>query len=281
MEYNSYKFYGEGLTGDWWMYTSFVENKHRRKKEPSEGSPSSFLLFWIGFFIIFIFSLILLPFGVYWQLSHSIWVFLIFFLPLVFLGIHVSKTYGYKIFFAVFLSLLAGGNVLLFLGDAMGYKLGLTAKFDVLPEEVHLNLGYRYLYLREFRLDETDVGTFDSPLLVRRRSGGAVYGPVITFQYKRILSLSGKETKQPLYAICYSKDYGTCQISSLESGGILLRESIWEKDGTSFSEGSLFIVWKNRLDGESETKIMYSILFLVLVHLVWGIVVYFPTGPFE
>ncbi|EOQ87497.1 hypothetical protein LEP1GSC202_2902 [Leptospira yanagawae serovar Saopaulo str. Sao Paulo = ATCC 700523] len=259
------------------MFTSFVENKHRRKKEPSDDFPSSFELFWIGFLLIFIFSLILLPFGVYWQLSHSIWILFIFFLPLVFLGIHISKSYGNKIFFAVFLSLLAGGNVLLFLGDSMGYNLGLTAKFDVLPEEVHFHLGYRYLYLKEFRLDETDSGSFNSPLLVRRRSGGAVYGPVITFQYKRILSLSGKETKRPLYAICYSKDSGTCQISSLGTGGILLRESIWEKGGTRLKEDSLFIVWKNRIDHESETKGIYSLLFLVFVHLLWGIVVYFPT----
>lgn len=259
------------------MLTSFVENKNPKKREPNEGSPPFLIILWIGSLMIFVFSLILLPFGVYWPLSNSIWVLFIFFLPLVFLGIHFTKGYGYKIIFAVFLSLIAGGNVLLFLGDSIGYHFGLTSKFDVSPEDVHLTLGYRYLYLRNFRLDESDSGSFDSPLLIRRRSGASVYGPVISFHYKRIRSLLGNDTKYPLYAICYSKETRNCQISSLYSGGVLLREFIWENSEPNFKEGAIFIVWKDRLDHEYETKGIYSLLFLVFVHLVWGIVVYFPT----
>lgn len=259
------------------MFTSFVENRQPRRPNPNSGSPPLIFLFWIGSLLIFVFTIILLPFGIYWSLSNSIWILLIFFLPLVFLGIHFTKAYGYRILFAVFLSLLAGGNVLLFLGDAIGYKTGLTAKFDVTPEMVHSSLGYRYLYLKEFVFDEKESGSFRSPLLVRRRSGGAVYGPVITFQFKRIRSILGNATKVPLYAICYSKDSGTCQISSLWSGGVLLRESIWEKETSRMEEGAVFLIWKDRLDSEMETKGIFSFLFFLTVCLTWAIVVYFPT----
>ena len=259
------------------MFASFVENKNRKKREPNDDSPSPLILLWIGLIFIFVFSIILLPFGVYWPLSYSIWVFIIFFLPLVFLGIQFSKTYGYKILIAIFLSLLAGGNVLLFLGDAIGYKSGLTSKFDVLPEEAHGYLRYRYLYLKDYRLDDSDAGRFQSPLLVRRRPGGAVYGPIITFHYKRIRSVSGKETKFPFYALCYTKDKGNCQIPSLYSGGVVIRDSIWETSESKFETGSVFIVWKDRLDSEYETKGIFSFLFLVILMLSWGIVVYVST----
>ncbi|MCW7464242.1 hypothetical protein EHQ96_13660 [Leptospira levettii] len=258
------------------MFVSFVENKYRKKPEPSDGSPSLFFQLWLGLAFIFVFSVVLLPFGVYWPLSHSIWILLVFFLPLVFIGIHFIKSSGYIILFAVFLSLLAGGNVLLFLGDAIGYKLGLTSQFDVLPEESHLALGNRYLYLREFYLDDSDSGSFRSPLLVRRRSGSVVYGPVITFQYKRIRAVSGKDTKLPMYALCYSKENGNCSVSSLFSGGVLLKETIWETKETKLNQDSIFIIWKDRLDSEYETKGIFSFLFLILLHLVWGIVVYLP-----
>lgn len=262
------------------MISFFVENRSPKKPEPDRSSPSPFVVFWIGLLLIFLFTLTLLPFGVYWPLSNSIWVFLFFFLPLVFLGIHLTRTYGYTLLIAVVISLVSGGNVLLFLGDVIGYKLGLTSQFDVLPENISSHLGYRYLYLKEFYLDEKESGSFRSPLLVRRRSGGSVYGPIVTFQYKRIRPVSGKETKIPLYAICYSKDSGHCQISSLYSGGILLRESLWESENQTFPEKAVFFIWKDRLDREMETKGMYSILFWILLLLLWGVVVYFPTNWF-
>ncbi|PJZ86925.1 hypothetical protein CH368_19510, partial [Leptospira levettii] len=83
------------------MFVSFVENKYRKKPEPSDGSPSLFFQLWLGLAFIFVFSVVLLPFGVYWPLSHSIWILLVFFLPLVFIGIHFIKSSGYIILFAV------------------------------------------------------------------------------------------------------------------------------------------------------------------------------------
>ncbi|XDD47664.1 hypothetical protein AB3N60_06185 [Leptospira sp. WS39.C2] len=259
------------------MITSFVENKNPKRREPGDSSPSLPQLFWIGLCLILVFTLILLPFGVYWPLSNSIWVLLIFFLPLVFLGIHFTKTQGTKILLAVVFALLSGGNVLLFLGDVIGYKTGFTSQFDVLPENVHLSLGVRYLYLREFYLDETDSGTFESHLFVRRRSSATMYGPLITFQYKRIRSVSGKDTPSPLYAICYSKEKGKCHISSLFSGGVFLKEAIWENKNSKFSQDTNFIIWKDRLDSEYETKGIYSILFLIFLLTLWAVVVYLPT----
>ncbi|MCT8332976.1 hypothetical protein NUH30_04770 [Leptospira sp. 85282-16] len=258
------------------MFVGFVENQNRRKPEPSEEPPSSFFIFWTGFSFILGFGIFLLPFGAFFPLSVSVWAILFLFLPVLFLGILISKKTGFKIFLAVFLSLLAGGNSILFLGDSIGYQFGITSKMEILPEEASHYLNYRYLFFRDFYLDESDAGEFRSPLLVRRRSGGAVYGPVIRFQYKRIRSISGKVVKPSIYAICYAKDDSKCHLSSMYSGGVVLLDPIWDEE-LPLEKDSVFIVWKGSLDSEFFTKGIYSFLFFIFLVLVWTMVVYFPV----
>ncbi|EOQ97107.1 hypothetical protein LEP1GSC195_2048 [Leptospira wolbachii serovar Codice str. CDC] len=259
------------------MFVGFVENQSRKKPEPNEEPASSFFIFWTGLSLILGFGIFLLPFGAFFPLSISVWAILLLFLPVLFLGILLSKKAGLKILLAVFLSLLAGGNSVLFLGDSIGYSLGITAKMEVLPEEVSHYLNYRYLYLRDFYLDDVDAGEFRSPLLVRRRSGGVVYGPVIRFQYKRIRSVSGKEIKPSLYALCYSKEDSKCHLSSLFSGGVVLQDPIWDGEELPLAKDSVFLVWRGSLDSEFFTKGIFSILFFIFLILVWALVVYFPT----
>ncbi|TGL90942.1 hypothetical protein EHQ68_05890 [Leptospira congkakensis] len=258
------------------MFVGFVENQNRKKREPNEEPPSLFFIFWTGISIIFGFGFFLLPFGAFFPLSISIWAILILFLPVLFLGILLSKKTGFKILLAVFLSLLAGGNSVLFLGDSIGYGLGITAKMDVLPEESFLYLNYRYLFLRDFYLDDKSAGEFRSPLLVRKRSGGSVYGPVIRFQYKQVRSISGKEIKPPLYAICYSKEDTKCHLSSLYSGGIVLQEPLWDLEDLPFTKNSVYLVWRGSMDSEMLTKGVYSLLFFLFLVVVWAVMVYFP-----
>lgn len=259
------------------MFVGFVENQNRKKPEPNGEPAPLFFVFLTGLSFILGFGLLLLPLGAFFPLSVSVWVLLVLFLPILFLGIILSKRTGLKILISIFLSLLAGGNSILFLGDSIGYGLGVTAKADVLPEEVSTNIGYRYIFLRDFYLDDVEKGEFRSPLLVRRRSGGAVYGPVIRFQYKRILSISGKDIKPPLYAICYSKDDIQCNLSGLFSGGLLLKEPIWDVSELPWAKDSLFLVWRGPLDAEMFTKGIYSVLFFLFLILVWAVVVYFPV----
>ncbi|MGE8722285.1 hypothetical protein ACO2KH_13195 [Leptospira terpstrae] len=259
------------------MFVGFVENQNRKKPEPNEEPASSLFIFWTGLSLILGFGFFILPFGAFFPLSISVWVILVFFLPVLFLGIVLSKRTGLKILIAVFLSLLAGGNSVLFLGDSIGYSLGITSKMDVLPEEVSDNLNYRYLYLRDFYLDDTDAGEFRSPLLVRRRSGGSVYGPVIRFQYKRIRSVTGKDIKPSLYAICYSKEDSKCHLSSLFSGGVVLQDPIWDGEELPIAKDSVFLVWRGSLDSEFFTKGIFSVLFFIFLVLVWALVVYFPA----
>ncbi|EKJ85440.1 hypothetical protein CLV96_0964 [Leptospira meyeri] len=258
------------------MFVGFVENQNRKKPEPNGQPAPLFYIFWTGLCFIFGFGFLLLPLGAFFPLSISVWALLVLFLPILFLGIILSKRTGLKILLAVFLSLLAGGNSLLFLGDSIGYGLGMTAKGDVLPEEVFENIGYRYLFLRDFYLDDVEKGEFRSPLLVRRRSGGAVYGPVIRFHYKRIRSISGKEIKPPLYALCYSKEEIQCNLSGLFSGGVVLKEPIWDMAELPLAKESLFLVWRGPLDAEMFTKGIYSCLFFLFLNLVWAVIVYFP-----
>ncbi|TGK87105.1 hypothetical protein EHQ24_05795 [Leptospira noumeaensis] len=260
------------------MFVGFVENQNRRKREPNEEPASFHFVFWIGFSFILGFGLFLLPFGAYLPLSVSVWAIIILFLPVLFLGILLSKKTGLKILLAVFLSLLAGGNSILFLGDSIGYSLGITAKMDVLPEEVSHYLGYRYLFLRDFYLDDASAGEFRSPLLVRKRSGGSVYGPVIRFQYKEIRSISGKYVKPSLYAICYSKDNSKCHLSSLFSGGVLLLEPLWDLEDLPFSKDSIYLVWRGSMDSEMFVKGVYSLLFFLFLVLIWAVVVYFSQN---
>ncbi|MCW7492989.1 hypothetical protein ND861_08265 [Leptospira sp. 2 VSF19] len=258
------------------MFVGFVENQNRKKPDPSEEPTSSFFVFWTGLSFICGFGIFLLPFGAFFPLSVSVWAILILFLPVLFLGILLTKRTGFKILLAVFLSLLAGGNSVLFLGDSIGYHFGITSKMEVLPEEVSQYLNYRYLFLRDFYLDDVEKGEFRSPLLVRRRSGGAVYGPVIRFHYKRIRSISGKEIKPPLYAICYSKEDIQCNLSGLFSGGVVLKEPIWDMAELPFAKDSLFLVWRGPLDAEMFNKGIYSCLFFLFLNLVWAVIVYFP-----
>lgn len=257
------------------MFVGFVENQNRRKPEPSEEPPSSFFIFWTGFSFILGFGIFLLPFGAFFPLSVSVWAILFLFLPVLFLGILISKKTGFKIFLAVFLSLLAGGNSILFLGDSIGYQFGITSKMEVLPEEVSHFLNYRYLFFRDFYLDDVDAGEFRSPLLVRRRSGGMVYGTVIRFQYKRIRSISGKEVKPPLYAICYSKDDSKCSLSGLFTGGIVLLEPIWDLENIPFTKDSVYLVWRGSMDSEMFVKGVYSFFFFLFLVVVWAVVAYF------
>ncbi|PJZ46060.1 hypothetical protein [Leptospira brenneri] len=258
------------------MFVGFVENQNRKKREPNEEPFPSIFIFWIGLSFIFGFGFFLLPFGAFFPLSISVWAILILFLPVLFLGILVSKKTGFKILLAVFLSLLAGVNSVLFLGDSIGYGLGITAKTEVLPEETSQYLNYRYLFLRDFYLDESTAGEFRSPLLVRRRSGGSVYGPVIRFQYKLVRSVSGKEIKPPLYAICYSKEDIKCHLSSLFSGGVVLREPIWDLEDLPLAKDSVYLVWRGPMETEMFTKCIFSLLFFLFLVLVWAVVVYFP-----
>ncbi|TGL37797.1 hypothetical protein [Leptospira perdikensis] len=258
------------------MFVGFVENQNRKKPEPNGEPASSFFIFWVGFSLITGFGILLLPFGAFFPLSISVWAILVLFLPVLFLGILLTKKSGFKILLAVFLSLLAGGNSILFLGDSIGYSLGITAKTEVLPEEVSHYLNYRYLFLRDFYLDDVDAGEFRSPLLVRRRSGGSVYGPVIRFQYKRIRAVSGREIKPSLYALCYTKDDLKCNLSSLYSGGIVLQEPIWDREELPLTKDSVFLVWRGTMDSEFFTKGIYSFLFFLFLLLLWALVVYFP-----
>ncbi|PJZ85610.1 hypothetical protein [Leptospira harrisiae] len=259
------------------MFVGFVENQNRKKREPNGEPTPLFFTFWTGLSIILGFGVLLLPLGAFFTLSVSVWALLILFLPVLFLGIVLSKRTGLKILLAVFLSLLSGGNSILFLGDSIGYTLGITAKSDVLAEDVSKNIGFRYLFLRDFYLDDLEKGEFRSPLLVRRRSGGAVYGPVIRFQYKRIRSISGKEVKPPLYAICYSKENIQCELSRLFSGGVVLMEPIWDTSELPWSKDSHFLVWRGPLDAEMYTKGIYSFLFFLFLIFVWAGIVYFPV----
>ncbi|MCW7470278.1 hypothetical protein [Leptospira kanakyensis] len=260
------------------MFVGFVENQNRKKREPNEEPSSLFFIFLTGFSFIFGFGFFLLPFGAFFPLSVSVWAILILFLPVLFLGIILSKKTGIKILLAVFLSLLSGGNSVLFLGDSIGYSLGITAKMDVLPEESFLYSNYRYLFLRDFYLDDKSAGEFRSPLLVRKRSGGSVYGPVIRFQYKQVRSISGKEVKPPLYAICYSKDDIKCHLSSLFSGGIVLLEPIWDLEDLPFTKDSVYLVWRGSMDSEMFVKGVYSFIFFLFLVVVWAIVVYFSQN---
>lgn len=258
------------------MFVGFVENQNRKKPEPNGEPASSFFIFWMGLSLILGFGILLLPFGAFFPLSISVWAILVLFLPVLFLGILLSKKTGFKILLAVFLSLLAGGNSILFLGDSIGYHLGITAKTEVLPEEVPQYLDYRYLFLRDFYLDDGDAGEFRSPLLVRRRSGGAVYGPVIRFQYKRIRAISGREIKPSLYAICYSKGDLKCSLSSLYTGGVVLLEPVWDIEELPLAKDSVFLVWRGPMETEMFTKGVYSFLFFVFLTLLWALIVYFP-----
>ncbi|MDF3819410.1 hypothetical protein P3G55_05845 [Leptospira sp. 96542] len=206
--------------------------------------------------------------------SISVWALVLFFLPILFLGISLIRKSGNLILISVFLALISGGNSILFLGDYVGYVTEWTSKTNLTPEEALHQTENKYLFLKNFHLDFKNEKKFRSPILVRSRSGSTLYGPILNFRSVPIVSDLGSVDR--LFAICYSKKEMICPLPSSGNGGVVVKESLWEKQMELFPSGSVFLVWKP--GGESEIQKMgwYSLTFLFFLLFLWTFLVFFP-----
>jgi len=167
----------------------FVESPNRRKPTPPEANFNPRKLFFIGLSLILGFTILLLPFGAYFPVTISIWALLVFFLPLLFIGISLISKYGYVILIAVFLSLLDGGISVLYFGDFLGFLTETTAVANMDPREVVLSSRYKYVYLKDFLIKSESGGSFQAPITIRARGKSKLYGPVLHFKYAPIVSI--------------------------------------------------------------------------------------------
>ncbi|GBF48694.1 hypothetical protein LPTSP4_01940 [Leptospira ryugenii] len=252
----------------------FVESKPKRRPERPNRQPNEKSMFFWGLLMIIGFSIALVPFGAYLPVSISIWALIILFLPLLLIGISLISKYGYSILFSVFFAIFGGATSILFLGDFVGYITQLTVAREISPEEAIRYAHYKYIFLKDFDLDETKSGSFLAHINVRKRGTGTYYGPLLQFRYAPIYA-KGKEKKDlGLYALCYSKPEESCAFAKETKGGNVLREALWETDktdakGESPKEHSIFLVWRGESESEIFKKGMGSLAYLAVLILTW------------
>ncbi len=259
----------------------FVEVPKKKKPEKPDGDANAWTLFWLGMTIFLAFTSALLPFGAYLPVSLSVWALVIFFIPLLFIGINLLPKFGPIIFLSVFLSLLGGGVSVLFLGDFVGYVSGITAINNITPEEAVQLTQYKYVFLKDFELRPEDGGQFRAPLLLRNGPQGPQYGPILNFRYAPIRSKLKPEKAISLYALCFTQENKSCQFSSLGRGGSILQESLWESQKTEWKgkippEDSIFLVWRPDLPSSLIEKGFWSFAVLVGFQLIWTVSVFLP-----
>jgi hypothetical protein len=257
------------------MELGFVETPNRRRPNQPQPEFSPQKLFFLGLALIFGFSIALLPFGAYLPVSISIWALLIFFLPLLFIGISLISTYGYVILFAVFLALVNGGVSILFFGDYIGYVTQTTAISNIDPAEAIQTSHYKYIFLKDYVLKEEEGGSFQAPIMIRARGNAKYYGPILKFRYVPIVSTKKPDSEIGLYAICYADIAENCIFSSAVSGGSVLRETIWDSEktnvtGKSPSEGAIFLVWRAGGKEEFSSKGLASFVSFAISILIWA-----------
>lgn len=259
----------------------FVEVPRKKKPEKPEDGENTWTVFWLGMTIFLAFTCALLPFGAYLPVSLSIWALIIFFIPLLFIGISLLPRFGAIVFLSIFLSLLGGGVSILFLGDFVGYVTGVTAINNVTPEEAVRFSQYKYLFLKDFEIHSEEGGQFKAPLLLRNGPQGAQYGPTLHFRYAPIRSKSSPEKTLTLFALCFTQEKKICQFSQFGRGGSILRESLWEAQKTEWMgevppKDAIFLVWRPDLPSSLLEKGFWSMAALVIFQLIWTISVFLP-----
>ncbi|MDZ4727489.1 MAG: hypothetical protein SH817_15130 [Leptospira sp.] len=257
------------------MTLGFIESQPRRRPNRPNPNFSNKLMLVYGLIMIFGFTIALLPFGAYLPVSISIWALMVLFLPLLLIGISFISKFGYYILISVFLSLFCGGISILFLGDFVGYITQVTAIKNMIPEEVVKHSHYKYIFLKDFILNEDKGGSFLAPIAVRARGQSKYYGPVLKFRFVPILSSVSPNKNFELYALCYAKPEENCDFVNEARGGSVLRESIWDSEkrnvvGDIPKENAIFLVWRAGGEEEIQKKGVYSLGFILFVAILWS-----------
>lgn len=260
------------------MILGFVENKRRFKPERPDPNGSYQKLLLIGLFFILGFALLLFPFGLFLPVSLSVWALLILFLPLLFLGIMLISKLGYVILLAVLFALLSGGVSILFLGDYIGFISGITSIHHLDPTLVEKKSEFKYIFLKDYKINEELGGSFLAPLMVRARGSAKYYGPVLFFKFAPIVSQQNPNKELSLYALCYAEKDKNCEFDPNVAGGVVLKEMIWDSEKRSVKgmvpkENSIFLVWRNGGENEMQKKGLISALSILLLSSIWSIVV--------
>ncbi len=253
---------------------SFIESNQSRKPPKPNPNFNPWHLFLTGLSLILGYTTILIPFGAYFTFSVSVWIILILFLPLLFLAISLISRFGYVILISVFLSLLDGGASLLFLGDFFGYLTKTTVASNILPDQASSFTLKKYIFLSDFEIQVEKGGSFQAPITVRARGGSKIYGPMLQFRFAPIVAKSNPNKQLPLYALCYANLNETCDFSKETSGGIVIRETIWDSNkvnvvGSVPLENSIFLMWIGRGESDISRKGLISFGAILTSVLVW------------
>lgn len=252
----------------------FIESPKRKRPEEEKPEKSVFL---IGLVLILGFGILMIPFGIFFTISTSTLALVLLFLPLLFLSLSFVRNTGLKIIFAVFLALLSGGTSILFLGDYIGFLAGINVRTNVLPEEVGVFSDYKYLYLKDFKIDESNSESFKAPILIRNRFGNKIYGPTFNFRYAKIVSVKDSILPRSVFAICYTSTSEPCQFSGSVSGGAVIQDPIWEPQSKMVPAGAIFLLWKDQGLEEFSKKGKFAILAYFCLIFLWAGVVFFPN----
>lgn len=254
---------------------SFIESNQNRKPPKPNPNFNPWFLFISGLSLMLGYTLILIPFGAYFTISVSVWIVIILFLPLLFFAISLISRFGYIILVSVFLSLLDGGVSLLFLGDYLGYLTKTTVVSNLLPDQAGAFKRNKYIFLREYTILVEMGGSFQAPITVRARGGSKIYGPMFQFRFAPVVSKKNPNKELPLYALCYANLNETCEFSSETSGGLVIRETIWDANrvnviGSQPKENAIFLMWTGKGQTDIARKGFISLGAITASILAWA-----------